>query len=107
MTAAFHPIGIALVDLRSDRGRHEDVALLLDQVRVRDRLGAWQADHAAALLHMGLELEHIETLLIPDPSVDVTDADDHAAVVPEKTRHNTSNVPEPLDYHPLTSKLVS
>src|SRR4029078_9239264 len=42
-----HPIGVPLVDLRSDRGRYEEAARLLDQVRVRDRLPAPGGEPAA------------------------------------------------------------
>ncbi len=104
--ARLHPIGVVLVDLRADRGGHEDVAGLLDQLRVRHRLGAREVDHAAVFLHVRLELRHVQALVVPDRPVDVADADDGAAVVREQTRHHAADVAESLDHHPLVPQLV-
>jgi hypothetical protein len=54
---------------------------------------------------VGLELQHIEAVVVPDPAVDVADADDHATVVVEQTGHHASHIAEPLNHHPPASQL--
>jgi hypothetical protein len=83
--------------LRAHGGRDEDVAGLLEDVGVRDRVGVGDPDNATALGDASRELTDVEAPRIPDAAVDIGDADDVAAFAPLQARDHAADVADSLD----------
>jgi hypothetical protein len=79
-----HALCVVLAELRAHGGRDEDVAGLLEDVGVRDRVGVGEPDNATALGDVSRELTDVEAPRIPDAAVDIGDADDVAGHGPRR-----------------------
>src|ERR1700675_2764130 len=67
-------VGVVLADLGA-RGRgHQDVAGLLEEIVVGDRVGALEAHDAAGLLDVFVQRADVEALAVPDAAPEVADA---------------------------------
>ena len=100
-------VGVVLAELRSDRRRNQDVARLLEDLRVRDGLGVGEPADAAGGGDVGLELSDVESFRVPDAALDVADPDDDAALAPEEPCRNAADVAEPLDDDFLVAELMA
>src|SRR5262245_53737789 len=99
--------GVVLADLRADGRGHEDIARLLQDVRVGDGVRTREAHHSARLMHVLLEAPDVEPLAVPDPALEVAHPLDNGAVAPEDAGGGAAHVAEALHHHRLALQLLA
>jgi hypothetical protein len=67
---------------------------LLDDLGVRQRLRITEAGHRAALSSVLGHLVNVEALCVPDTALDITDANDDTALLPQLAGDNAPDVAE-------------
>ena len=69
-------VRVVLRDLVLERGRHQDLAVELQDLGVADLIGTREADDRAVLLLPGADLGRVEALRVVDAAARVADRDD-------------------------------
>src|SRR3989442_13228644 len=100
-------MGLVVRDLGAGGGRHQDVAGLLEELGVRDGLGAGEPGDAARLGNMGLELADVDPVRADDAALDIAHAGDYTALTPEQAGRDAPDVAESLDDDPLPPELLA